>query len=97
MTSDNLQKLHRVSFSTDVLNHVGSRYLGKPYQILRLNYTMGERLPHRARSATGAYAICSGQNGIILRVTLLHELAWNFLADGEERFVAEIALHPHRS
>jgi hypothetical protein len=95
LTTDNLQKLHRVSFSTDVLNHVGSRYLGKPYQILRLDYTMGERLPHRARSSTGAYAICSGQTGLILRVTLLYEMAWEFLSDGQERFVAEIAMRPY--
>ena len=82
-----------MSFSTNVLQHIGAHFLGRPYQLLRLDYTLGLRLPLGARSSTGAYAICSGRTGRILRVTLLHDLAWQFLSDEEERFVAEIALY----
>jgi hypothetical protein len=95
LTSDNHRLLHRVSFSPNVLRHIGSRFLEKPYQILRLDYTLGLRLAFGARSATGAYAICSGRTGKILRVTLLSELAWGFLADEVDRFVAEIAITPY--
>jgi hypothetical protein len=28
-------------------------------------------------------------------VTLLYEMAWEFLSDGQERFVAEIAMRPY--
>ena len=95
MTSEGHTKLHRVSFSTNVLEHIGTRYLGRSFQLLRLDYNLGERMQPNAVSTSGAYAICSGKTGQILRVTLHHHLAWSFLADGEDRFVAEIELHPH--
>jgi hypothetical protein len=96
LTSEGHTKLHRVSFSTNVLDHIGSRHLGKPYQVLRLDYRLGKRMENGSTSETGAYAICSGRTGQILRVTLHYTMAWSFLADGDDRFVAEIELQPHR-
>lgn len=86
-----MTKLHRVSFSQNVLEHVGDRYLGKPYQILRLRYTVGRRLKPGEISQTGAYAILSGRNNAILRVSLCPITA-HTLADGTDRFAAEVQL-----
>lgn len=91
LLSEKGQKLHRVSFSRSVLEHVGSRFLGKPYQIMKLRWEIGRRLDPGELSQTGAYALISARNNHLLRVSLCPNAAY-FMGDGEDRFVAEIAL-----
>lgn len=80
-----------MSFSTNVLEHVGSRFLGKPYQLMKLKWKVGRRLLPGEKSQTGAYAIISARNNHLLRVSLCPNTA-HLLADGEDRFAAEISL-----
>jgi hypothetical protein len=75
------------------LEHIGKRFLGKPFQILRIQYEIGNRLSPGQTSRTGMYAILSGRNSRILRATLCKEVA-EFMADGEDRFLAELRVIP---
>ena len=74
-----------------MLEHVGGRYLGKPYQIMRLRWEIGRRIAPGELSTTGAYAIISSRNNHLLRASLCPNTA-HLLGDGEDRYVAEMAL-----
>ena len=84
-------KLHRLSFSRNVLEHIGSRYLGKPYQIMKLQWGIGKKLSPGELSSTGAYAIISSRNNHLLRASLCPNTA-HLLGDGSDRYTAELAL-----
>lgn len=73
------------------MEHIGGRYLGKPYQVLRLGYEVGRKLSLGEESPTGVYAILSSRNSRVLRASLCPTTA-AFLADGEDRFLAEMRL-----
>lgn len=81
------QRAVRFSFSRNLLEYLGERYLTCPFEVRQVKFKVGRRLQPGERSDNGMYAIVSERNDKVLRICLFHELS-EFLTD-ESRYRAE--------
>lgn len=86
-------RIHRISFSRSLLDHLGRTFLGGDYTIRPLRFRTGRRLAPGETSSTGLYAICDSRSGRTLRISMFREVA-EFLTGDDSRYIAECGIIP---
>lgn len=84
-------RLHRITFSKSLAEHLQQYLPGSAVQ--RILFTVGPRLPPGQESPSGLYAIVSAKKDIVLRITLVKEVAAE-LSDEATRYIAACWLAP---
>lgn len=82
-------KLHRISFSQGLLEHIKDN--NSEWSHLRLctiRFRLGRELKRNETSSTGIYAIVKAKNNWTLRISLIKDVA-NYICDFETRKIRE--------
>jgi len=82
------KKIHRISFSTSLLQHIVDTGNDSNLQVKEISFRLGKELEPNETSSTGMYAIVKAKNNWTLRISLIKDVA-NFICDFKTRKIRE--------
>jgi hypothetical protein len=83
------KKIHRISFSTSLLQHIITTHSQYNHlEVREISFRLGKELTAGETSSTGIYAIVKSKNDWTLRISLIKDVA-NYLCDFNTRKLRE--------